>query len=127
MEGSGRSRRQKFSASSSESALFMFFLNFFCQCVSPPNCLMLYLVQLAFLTIARCGFGMSLNYAEDANANIDQHNNTANDMTVEKGFGVISETIVQRLAFPKWFYKLPIQKSVYIYIHFLVVLPPFNS
>ena len=87
-----------------------FFLSFL---VSPPNCLTLYLVQLTFLTIARCGFGMSFNYAEDANANIDQNNNTTHDMTVEKGLGVISETIVQRLAFPNWFCKLPIQKSVF--------------
>ncbi|KAF8816083.1 cytochrome P450 [Phlegmacium glaucopus] len=66
-------------------------------------------VRLAFLTIARCGFGMSLNYAEDAN--IDQnHKTTENDMTIEKGFRVISETIVQRLAFPNWLYKLPIKR-----------------
>ncbi|KAF8816052.1 cytochrome P450 [Phlegmacium glaucopus] len=63
-------------------------------------------VRLAFLVIARCGFGMSLKYAEDAN--VDQ--NTENDMTVERGFGVISATIIQRLAFPKWLYKLPIKR-----------------
>jgi len=74
------------------------------------------LLQLAFLTIARCGFGLSLNYAAE-DANVDQNQNTTNDMTVEKGFGVISETIVQRLAFPNWLYKLPIQQSVDILIN----------
>jgi len=61
---------------------------------------------------------MSLNYAEDAD--VDQNHNTTNDMTVEKGFGVISETIVQRIAFPDWLYKLPIKQSVYIHL----LLPP---
>jgi hypothetical protein len=66
-------------------------------------------LQLAFLIIARCGFGLSLKYAEDANA-IDQNSKNTDDMTVERGFGVISETIIQRLAFPSWLYKLPIKQ-----------------
>jgi hypothetical protein len=66
------------------------------------------LLQLAFLNIARCGFGLSLNYAEDSN--VDEHHKTTSDMTVERGFGVISETMVQRLAIPAWLYKLPIKQ-----------------
>lgn len=31
-------------------------------------------------------------------------------MTVERGFGVISETIIPRLAIPFWLYKLPIKQ-----------------
>ena len=52
---------------------------------------------------------MSFSYAEDEN--VDQRPKTvSNDLTVERCFGIISETITQRLAFPNWLYKLPIKQ-----------------
>lgn len=64
-------------------------------------------VKLAFLAIARCRFGIPLKYEEDEE---DLESTITDVMGIDRCLRVISETIVQCLIFPNWFYKLPIKQ-----------------
>ncbi|KAF9522906.1 cytochrome P450 [Crepidotus variabilis] len=59
-------------------------------------------LRLAFLVIARCGFGMPLTWAMD-------EQETADKISVNHALTSVTETAIARLMIPNWAYKIPIK------------------
>ncbi|KAJ7436001.1 cytochrome P450 [Mycena galericulata] len=58
--------------------------------------------NLAFIIIARCGFGLHMPWSDIPAPN--------SDMTFSESLSVVSSSAITRLVLPGWVYKLPIQK-----------------
>ncbi|KAJ7226872.1 cytochrome P450 [Mycena pura] len=68
------------------------------------------LLRYTFVTICRCGFGMSVDWKQSS---------SRDEVAVfDRALSVASGTIIPRLIFPKWVWRLPIQRRVCASYHF---------